>query len=189
MARSEAVVIGCSAGGLKALATLLKGLLPQLPVPIIIVSHTGAEDIELFCQLLARSSPLPVVEARERQRPLDGTVYVAPAGYHLYLERDGHFSLSVDARVCYTRPAIDPLFESASECYRERLLGVVLTGANEDGAAGLVAIRKRQGIAIVQEPAEAEASIMPAAALRLAGADHVAPLAAIASLIHRYCLP
>ncbi len=185
--RCHAVVIGCSAGGVRALGTVLGGLAPNLQVPVIVVCHVGSEDVDMLTDVLSVKSSLPVTEARERHRPEAGVVHVAPAGYHLLIETDGSFVLSADARVCYSRPAIDVLFTTAADHYRRQLLAVVLTGANEDGAEGLKAIRARQGLAIVQSPEEAEAPEMPTAALRIAGADHIAPLADIAPLINSRC--
>lgn len=183
----EAIAIGCSAGGLRALQRLLAGLSPRLAVPLLVVCHTGSDDVALLCELLARHSPLPVREARER-RPVDSrVVHVAPSGYHLLIERNRSFSLSIDPKVCFVRPAIDVLFESAADAYGAGLVGTILTGANEDGAMGLKRIRGKGGIGIVQEPADAEAPEMPAAALALAGADHVVPLAAIAAVLNRVC--
>jgi two-component system chemotaxis response regulator CheB len=186
-ASPAAIVLGCSAGGVTALRTVLAGLSPPLPVPVIVVCHTGGEELGLLCEVLASASALPVREAIERQWPQASVVHLAPAGYHLLIEADGRFALSVDARVCYSRPAIDVLFETAARYYRERLIGVVMTGANDDGAAGLKAIRVRGGIGIVQTPDSAEARAMPEAALALAGADHVKPLADIAPLLNHLC--
>ena len=183
----QAVVAGCSAGGLKALHVLLSSLHAELPIPVIVVAHTGSEDIGTLCDLLSRNSKLPVVEAQERHLPRPGCVYLAPTGYHLYLEQDGRFALSIDAKVCHVRPSIDVLFESAADAFGPMLAGVVLTGANEDGAAGLKAIRARGGIGIVQDPQDAEVSAMPAAALAQAGADFCVPLHEIGPLINRLC--
>lgn len=184
-----AVVVGCSSGGVHALGTLLQGLAPNLPCPVIMVCHTGSEDAEMLRSVLSLKSALPVQEAEERHAPVPGTAYLAPSGYHLMLEADGHFALSVDARVCYSRPSIDVLFESAAAVHAERLIGVVLTGANDDGAQGLKAIRDAGGIGIVQLPAEAAAATMPEAAIRIAGADHILPLAGIAPFLNRLCHP
>ncbi len=184
-----ALVVGCSTGGVHALGTLLAGLAPELQVPVIVVCHTGSEDVEMLREVLALKSSLPVVEASERYPPQPGTVHLAPAGYHLLIEADGCFALSVDARVCFSRPAIDVLFDSAAAHYGAQLIGLVLTGANEDGALGLKAIRERRGLAIVQAPEDAVAPEMPQAALRIAGADHTAALTDIAPLINRLCSP
>lgn len=185
----SAVVIGCSAGGVRALQVLLAGLDRRFPVPVTVVCHTGAEENnQLLCEVLRSHATLPVTEAQERHSPQAGGIHLAPAGYHLLIEADGCFGLSVDERVCYCRPSIDVLFETAANYYRQQLIGVVLTGANEDGAQGLKAIRNRQGLAIVQRPHDAEAPAMPEAALRIAGADHVVALNDIAPLLNHYCL-
>lgn len=186
-AAADLVVIGCSAGGLRALHVLLSGLAADFPLPLAAVCHTGSDDVSLLCELLARSSALPVQEAAERCVPKSGEIYIAPSGYHLLLGEDGRFALSVDARVGYARPSIDVLFQSAAEACRGRLVGVVLTGANSDGAEGLQQIRSRGGLGIVQRPDDAEASAMPAAALELAGADYCVPLDQIAGLLNRLC--
>lgn len=189
MAAPEAIVIGCSAGGLTALEILFSGLLPVLPQSIAVCCHTGSSTVDLMCELLAHHATMPVVEARERAPLEPGVIHVAPSGYHLLVEANRRFSLSVDERVSYARPSIDVLFESAAEAYRDTLVGVLLTGANSDGAAGLARIRRNGGLAIVQDPADAESSAMPMAALDIAGADHCLPLAAIAPLLNRLCLP
>lgn len=186
--RPPAIVVGCSAGGLQALRTLLAGLHPTLPSPVIVVCHTGSQDVSLLCELLGAVSALPVAEACERQQAQPGVVHLAPAGYHLLLEQGGCFALSVDERVAFARPAIDVLFETAALAYADNLIGVVLTGANSDGAGGLKAIRARGGLAIVQDPTDAFAPAMPRAAIETAGADHCVPLDAIAPLLNRLCL-
>lgn len=182
------VVVGCSAGGMEALRVLLAGLDPRFPRAVVVVCHTGSEDVTTFCELLGAASALPVCEARERQCATPGIVHVAPGGYHLLLERNGAFALSVDERVSFARPAIDVLFESAAGACGRQLVGVVMTGANSDGAVGLREIRRRGGTAIVQEPGDARAAAMPQAALDLAGADHCVALSAIAPLLNRLCV-
>jgi len=188
MGAPKAVVIGCSAGGLAALEKLFGGILPGLPQPFLVCCHTGSSTVDMLCELLARHAAMPVEEAREREAPRGGHVYVAPSGYHLLVEADGRFALSVDPRVSFARPSIDVLFASAAEAYGPGLAGVILTGANSDGAAGLAAVRARGGSAIVQQPDDAESPAMPQAALERAGADHCLPLAAIAPLLNRICL-
>lgn len=182
------VVMGCSAGGMGALRTVLAGLDPHFPRTVIVVCHTGSEDVTTFCELLELASTLPVREARERQMIAPGVVHMAPSGYHLLLERSGRFSLSVDERVSFARPAIDVLFETAASACGKDLIGVVMTGANNDGATGLRQIRRNGGLAIVQEPSDAQAAAMPQAALEIAGADHVVPLRGIAPLLNQLCL-
>ncbi|HET6552375.1 MAG TPA: chemotaxis protein CheB [Dyella sp.] len=189
MTTPQAVVIGCSAGGLTALETVLAGLLPMLPQAFVVCCHTGSSTVDLMCELLSHHATLPVQEARERSPLQGGVIHVAPSGYHLLVEADHRFALSVDERVSFARPSIDVLFDSAARAYREALVGIVMTGANSDGAEGLLCVRRCGGIAIVQDPAAAESPAMPAAALEHAGADHCLPLAAIAPLLNRLCLP
>ncbi|TAL85037.1 MAG: chemotaxis protein CheB [Rhodanobacter sp.] len=189
MKRPEAIVVGCSAGGLDALKILLAGLDPQLSQPVLVCCHSGADTVELLCELLARASTLPVVEAVERTPPRGGVVHVAPSGYHLLVEADGCFALSTDPRVSHARPSIDVLFGAAADVWRQALIGVVLTGANADGAQGLLQLRRNGGCAIVQSPADAVAKTMPQAALDIAGADHCVPLDAVAPLLNRLCCP
>lgn len=183
----DAVVIGCSAGGLTSLQTLFGLIHKPLQVVTVVVSHSGSEVMDTFCELLRRHAAMPVQEAEERTRPVPGRVYVAPAGYHLLFERDGSFALNVDERVEYSRPSIDVLFESAADVWTDRLAGLILTGANADGARGLRRIRERGGIALVEDPGSAAVSTMPAAALKLAGADHCLPLSGLAPLLESLC--
>lgn len=181
----EAIVVGTSAGGLQAMHVLLRNLTEELAIPMIVVCHTGSGDMGTFCELLAPSSKLPVIEACERIVPQGGCVYVAPSGYHLLIESNGRFALSIDEKVRFSRPSIDVLFESAARCWKNRLIAVVLTGANQDGAEGLKSVRSLGGTAIVQDPNSADAQVMPTMALELAGADYCVPLQEIGSLISR----
>lgn len=189
MKHPAAIVLGCSAGGPEALKTVLGGLDPHLPQAVLVCCHTGSETVELLCDLLGRASRLPVIEAAEREPVRGGVVQVAPAGYHLLVERDLHFTLSVDPRVNLSRPSIDVLFASAAAAWRDALIGVVLSGANADGAEGMRELRRLGGCAIVQTPDTASAHTMPQATLDRAGADHCVPLDAIAPLLNRLCLP
>lgn len=185
--RYRAVVVAASTGGIQALRTLLRAIDPGLPVPVLIVQHTASEDGHVLCEVLASDSALPVSEAEPRQPAVPGCAYLAPPGYHLLVECGPRLALSVDEKVCHVRPSADVLFASAADVWRSGLIGVVLTGANEDGAAGLAAIRSRGGLGIVQQPEEAEMRQMPDAALRLAGADHVLGLADIGPMLNRMC--
>lgn len=178
----RAVMVGCSAGGLSALHELLRGL-PVLPVPIILLCHSGSEDMQMFCELLQRSTAMPVAEAEERSQPLPGRVYVAPSGYHLLIEKDGRFALNIDPRVEYSRPSIDVLFESGADAWGPGLVAVLLTGANADGARGAARVREAGGVVIVEDPETAAMPAMPLAALEHAGADYCLPLSDIAALI------
>lgn len=182
-----AIVMAASTGGIEALRIVLGGLHRELPVPVLVVQHTASDDAHTLSEVLGLRSPLPVGEAQPRQQPEGGRVYLAPPGYHLLVEPGPRLALSVDEKVCYVRPSADVLFESASDVWRAGLIGVVLTGANDDGARGLAAIRSRRGLAIVQSPDEALMREMPQAALDLAGADHVLGLAQIGPLLSRLC--
>lgn len=189
MSLYRAIVMGCSAGGFTALQRVLPLLDPRLSVPVVVCSHTGSADVSLMVELLGQVSSLPLAEARERAPVLGGMVHVAPSGYHLLVEGDLRFSLSVDERVSFARPSIDVLFETAADAWRERVIGVLMTGANSDGAHGLAAIRRAGGHAIVQDPDDAESKAMPLAGLRIAGADACLPLDAIAATLNELCLP
>jgi two-component system chemotaxis response regulator CheB len=178
------VAIGASSGGLEAVKMVLGGLPAAYPWPVLALLHASARyGGSQLDRLLQRCCALPVHEAQPRQAACPGTVYVAPAGYHLLLERDLRFSLSVDEKVSYSRPSIDVLFDSVADACGAGAVGVILTGANDDGAGGLAAIRARGGLAIVQDPEEAQAPQMPQAALRIAGADQVLSLRAIGALL------
>jgi two-component system chemotaxis response regulator CheB len=188
MKTPQAIVIGCSAGGLTALQRVLPGLDTRLGVPVVICCHTGSADVTILVDLLGRHASLPVVEANERAPADPGVIHVAPSGYHLMIEPNFHFSLSVDAKVAYARPSIDVLFETAADAWQDGLIAVLLTGANSDGAQGLVAVRRAGGYALVQDPLTAEADVMPLAGLEAAGADACLPLDAIAAKLNELCL-
>ena len=172
----EAIVIGASAGGVDAMALLFESLPAAFVPAILAVLHIRADKQSLLAELYRPRCRLPVREALDKERVEGGTVYLAPPDYHLLVEREKTISLSRDAPVVFSRPSIDVLFESAALAYRERLLGIVLSGANSDGAEGLAAIRAAGGRAWVQDPAEAQAKAMPAAAIARAGADLILPV-------------
>lgn len=177
----EAVVIGASAGGVEALGEILSALPASFGLPIVVVMHLLATSESLLVEVLGLRCRLPLREACDKEPICSGTVFVAPPGYHLLVEADRSLALSVDPPVNYSRPSIDVLFESAAYVYRERLLGIVLTGANEDGARGLASIRAFGGLAWVQDPSAAMASAMPAAAIARAGADRIFDLKEMAA--------
>ena len=177
--------MAASTGGIDALRTLLRALDARLRVPVLMVQHTASDDGQALCELFAAASAIPVVEAEPRQPIVGGCAYLAPPGYHLLVERGPRMALSMDEKVCHVRPSANVLFESAADVWRGGLIGVVLTGANDDGAAGMAAIRSRKGLSVVQQPEEAEMREMPDATLRLAGADHILPLAAIGALLNQ----
>ncbi len=179
----DAVVIGASSGGMQALKTLLSALPASFLLPIVIVQHIHEHSDAYLAEYLSRAGALAVKDAEDKETPQPGMAYLAPAGYHLLIEPDGSFSLSMDEKVNYCRPSIDMLFESAADAFGDRLIGVVLTGANADGAAGLKIIRQRGGMAIVQNPKTAESPYMPQAAMQCAQPDHVLDLEKIAPLL------
>lgn len=161
--RLDLVAIGCSWGGLAAAGSLLEALPADFDVPIVIVQHRSEMPSPL-ADLLSRHTPRPVAEPDDKEEIRSGHVYVAPPGYHLLIDRT-RFSLATEAPVSYSRPSIDVLFESAAGAFGDRMAAVVLTGANADGATGLARVAAAGGRALVQDPATAERSAMPAAAL------------------------
>ncbi|WP_019142634.1 chemotaxis protein CheB [Noviherbaspirillum massiliense] len=181
----EAVVIGASAGGVEALTMLLQALPADFAPAVCAVIHLAPDGPGMLPQLLGRRCALPVKEAEDKEAIEPGTVYFAVPDYHLLVEREKLLSLSREEAVLFSRPSIDVLFESAAYAYRDRLLGIILTGANMDGAAGLEAVRTEGGLAWVQDPAEAQARAMPAAAIAQAGADLVLPLKDMALRLSR----
>ena len=180
----QLVVVGSSWGGLHAVAALLAGLPDDVDLPVVVAQHRHPDSLEdALIGALRAQVDRPVVEVEDKLPIEPRHVYVAPPGYHLLVER-GSFALSVDERVQFARPSIDVLFESAADEYREGVIGVVLTGANEDGAAGLARIKERGGATIVQDPASAARRTMPDAAIAAAAPDAVLPLAEIGRFIH-----
>ncbi len=180
----RAIVIGASAGALNALKTVLVPLPPDFPIPLIIVVHVSPERTENYMiEHLNDSCSLNVKEADEKEPVKPGNVYVAPSDYHLLLEADGTLSMSVDEKVNYSRPSIDVLFESAAESYSSELIGIILTGANSDGAEGVKAIKENGGLTIVQNPDTAESNYMPLAAIKACEADYILPLPEITELL------
>jgi two-component system chemotaxis response regulator CheB len=166
MTRAQrAVVIGASAGALEALLAILPALPADFPLPLLIVVHLAPRRSSLIAELLQARCRIRVREAEDKDVATPGTAYFAPPDYHMLAETDGRLSLSTEAPVQYSRPSIDVLFESAADAYGARAIGVVLSGANNDGARGLAAIVRAGGTAIVQRPDEASSSTMPAAAL------------------------
>ena len=177
----EAVVIGASAGGVEAVATLLAALPKSFGAAVAVVIHVPPSNENLLVRVLQPRCALPLGEAGDKQPMSAGAVYVAPPGYHLLVEPERTFALSLDEPVHYSRPSIDVLFESAAHAYRDRLLGIVLTGANADGAEGLRILRELGGTAWVQDPRTAYAQAMPSAAIERAGADRISTVDELAS--------
>ena len=185
MAKPGAVAIGVSSGGVSALKILLGALPADFPLPILIVQHISPDAGDGMAKLLNNCCAIRVKEADEQDEILPATVYLAPPNYHLLVEQEGRLALSADPPVSYARPSVDVLFESAAQAYGRGLIGVVLTGANFDGANGARAIKERGGMVVVQDPADAEAPQMPQATLAAVKADHVVPLADMAALLQR----
>jgi two-component system, chemotaxis family, protein-glutamate methylesterase/glutaminase len=171
----DIVVIGTSTGGLKALQTVLSGLSPEFPLPIVIVQHRGVGSETGLCEFLNQCSSIPVSEPEDKEPLIPGRVFLAPRDYHLLIA-DGNIALSTDPPVGFARPSVDVLFESVADEFGERAIGVILTGANRDGARGLASIKSRGGLAIVEAPESAVCSEMPNAALALTKPDWVLPL-------------
>ncbi|RYE54206.1 MAG: chemotaxis protein CheB, partial [Rhizobiaceae bacterium] len=161
----EAIVIGASAGAVEALSTLLPTLKQGFRLPIIIVVHLPPDRRSAMAELFRARCALDVRETEDKESIVPGTIYFAPPDYHLLVEAGRTFALSYDAPVRFSRPSIDVLFESAADAYGPKVLGIVLTGANEDGARGLRAIIEAGGLGIVQTPSTAFARAMPEAAL------------------------
>ena len=150
--RIDAVVIGASAGGIEALTVLLPALSPGLRPPVFIVIHLPRDRPSVLVDIFARKCAVPVREAEDKETVAPGTVYFAPNDYHLLVDPGPQLALSADDPVHHSRPSVDVLFESAVDIYKDRLLGIILTGANEDGAAGLAAVHDAGGVTIVQRP-------------------------------------
>ena len=181
---AEVVVIGGSWGGFDAVKRLLQALSDELGLAVVVTLHRGPGGPEgALVRALQPLCALPVAEADDKQEIEPGNVYVAPADYHLLLE-EGHFELSIDAPVAFSRPSIDVVFDSAAEAYGARLVGVVLTGANSDGSEGLRRIKEQGGMTLVQDPATATRREMPEAAIATGAVDRVLPVEAIAAVIN-----
>lgn len=178
----ELVVVGASWGGLQALGTLLEGLPHGFALPLVVAQHRGTDSSTAMVRLLQIRSSLVIREASDKDELRPGCVYLAPPDYHLLVE-PGAVALSTDEAVHFSRPSIDVVFESAADAYGERLVGVILTGANHDGARGLKRIRDAGGVAVVQDPATSERREMPEAAIAAVASAKVLPLEGIAAFL------
>lgn len=182
------VVIGVSAGGMNALSILIPSLPQDFPLPVVVVQHLHVDSVGFLDEFLEDASSLRVKEADDKEPLRPGTVYVAPADYHLLIEEIGMLSLSVDDPLNYSRPSIDVLFDSAAGVFGNEAIGIILTGANADGSQGLKRIKAGGGLAIVQDPATAEAEAMPRAAIQATSVDHVLGLNEIGPFLVSYCV-
>jgi two-component system, chemotaxis family, protein-glutamate methylesterase/glutaminase len=184
----ELIVVGASWGGLDAVGRLLAHIPDDIEQPIVIAQHRHRSAAPVgLADLLHMRIKRPVQEVEDKLPIEPRNVYIAPPDYHLLVE-PGSFALSVDERVQYARPSIDVLFESAAFAYGPSLIGIILTGANEDGAAGLATVKERGGVAIVQEPAGAARRTMPDAAIAATVADAVLPLEEIGGFLNELCV-
>jgi len=181
----RAAVIGVSAGGMDALRVILSVLPGDFSLPIMVVQHIAPESDDFLARYLNDRSRLQVKEADEKEKATSGLVYLAPANYHLLVEDDATLSLTVTPRVNYARPAIDVLFETAADAYGPGLIGIVLTGANDDGSRGLKKIKEMGGLAIVQTPETASSEVMPRAAIAAVEVDHILPLEEIGPFLRK----
>jgi len=181
--RIEAVVIGGSAGGVDALIQLLPALPEGYDLPVMCILHLPSDRESRLAELFDERLPLPVREAADKEAIAAGTVYFAGAGYHLSVEQDRTFSLSCEPPVHYARPALDVLMESSADAYGAGLVGILLTGANHDGADGMAQIRARGGFTVVQDPDDAQVGVMPLEAIRRCNPHLVLPLAGIKALL------
>jgi len=183
MNRYAAIVVGASAGGVEALLQIYSALPKAFDIPILTVLHLPEERRSQLSDVFAMRLGRDVREGSDKVAIEPGVIYFAGPGYHLSVERDFTLSLSQEERVHFSRPAIDILFDSAADAYGPGLVGVLMTGANEDGAQGLATIKRRGGLTIVQDPTEARMSTMPLAALKLQRPDHILSLNGIGSLL------
>ena len=181
--RIKLVTVGASWGGIEASSKLFSALPANFPVPVVFVQHQRMSSEDRLARLLARKTALKVVSIEHGMHLEPGTLYIAPAGYHTLVENDGSVALSLHWPVSYSRPSIDELFITAGDVFGRSAMAVLLTGANEDGAVGMCHIARRGGITVAQDPATAEAPVMPAAAIEAGGAGYVMPLEEIADFL------
>ena len=181
----KAVVMGGSAGGFDAMTEILAPLPKDFQLPILVVQHMHPRDEGAFAKHLARATGLHVIEPFDKEAIHAGCVYTAPANYHMLVEKNGTIALSVDEKVRWSRPSIDVLFESAAHTWFERLIAVILSGANHDGTHGMQTIKALGGLTVAQSPASAEQAIMPQAAIEAVEMDYIMPPEDIAALFTR----
>ena len=179
------VVIGGSSGSLEALLVILPQLRSPFPLPIVIVVHRNNTPDNNLALVLSQKNHFIIKEADEKEWMQAGIIYLAPPDYHLLMEEDGSLSLDVSEKVNYSRPSIDVSFSSAAGVYKNKLIAVLLSGANADGAAGMVDVKNCGGINIIQDPADAQVPYMPEQALLQATIDHILPASEISDLLNK----
>jgi two-component system chemotaxis response regulator CheB len=184
----ELVCIGASWGGLRAVGQVLSDFPEEIDLPIVIAQHRHPDSQEgTLAELLQLQIDRPVQDVEDKMAIEPRHVYVAPPDYHVLVQRDS-FALSVDERVQYARPSIDVMFESAADAYGPGVIGIILTGANDDGAQGLARIKQQGGVALIQDPAGALRRAMPDAAIASTVADAVLPLEDIGKFVYGLCV-
>ncbi len=169
----KAVIIGGSAGSFQVVTKILSALPTNFPLPVLLCLHRLKHVRSGFVEALSLKSNIPIEEPYDKDQLKPGKAYLAPANYHLYLELANRVALSTDASVNHSRPAIDLSFITAANAYRDKLIGIILSGANRDGAQGLRAVSQKGGLTIVQDPNECEVKTMTESAIQLAKVDHV----------------
>jgi len=179
----KAIVIGTSAGGLNVLKSLLPALPANFNLPLIIVQHVGANSDSSWIAILNSTCKLNLREAEEKEPIEKGNVYIAPPNYHLLIEKDLTLSFSMEPKINFARPAIDVLFESAAEAYKDKLIGIILTGSNSDGTAGMKKIKEHGGLTIIQDPESAESPYVPSSVLNTISVDYKLSIQNIVSLL------
>lgn len=184
-ASPEAIVIGASAGALEALSAILPALPAEFRLPIVVVVHIPPDKRSVLAELFDAKCALNVVEAEDKEPLKPGAVFIAPPDYHLLVEADRSLALSSDEPVFFSRPSIDVLFDTAADAYGAALIGIILTGANQDGAAGLKAIADAGGTVLVQDPHEAFQDAMPLAAIDAVPDASVLSLASITTFLQK----
>jgi len=172
----KAVVIGVSAGGMAALSELFPKIPSNFPIPIFVVQHIHKSQSGYLITYYNGLSNLSVKEAKDKEKAVPGKIYFASPDYHMLIEEDETFSISTDEKVNYSRPSIDVLFESAADVYKDSLIGIILTGANNDGSEGIRKIKQNGGYTIAQDPQEAEFLVMPKSAIDTSKIDEVLTL-------------
>ena len=182
----KCIVIGGSAGSLKVLLHFIPKIKPTIQVPIIIILHRKNDMQSTLENLLREHTKLDIKEAEDKEKILPGTIYIAPPNYHLLIERNGTLSLDGSEKVLFSRPSIDVTFQSAAEVYGAGLLGIILSGANNDGTAGLSTIKDYGGVVAIQNPKDAEIPAMPLSALELIDPDYIINGNQIASIINKF---
>lgn len=182
--KNRLIVIGGSAGSLQPVFQIIETLEPGFPFPLLLVLHRQSNNESALVELLATKTQLIPREIEEKDPIQPGYIYICPADYHVLVEEDESFSLDSSEKVHHSRPSLDVVFSSAADIYKERLVGIILSGANRDGASGLLEIKEKGGITVVQDIKEAQVDYMPLQALEIAMPDHILPAVQIGKLLN-----